>query len=117
MGEYQLGAAEEMFADLIWENEPIGSMDLVRLCEKQLGWKKSTTFTVLKRLSEKGFFKNENSIVTSLISKEELAELQGEKLVRERFDGSLPAFVAAFTRRKKLSKEEIAEIRRIIEEN
>ena len=116
MGEVQLGAIEARFADIIWQNEPISSSELVRLSEEVLKWKKSTTFTVLRRLCEKGLFKNEKSLVTSLISKEEFYSLQSEKFVEENFDGSLPAFLVAFTSKKKLSKEEVEYLRRMVAE-
>lgn len=115
MDEIKLGIVEAKFADLIWENEPLTSRELVELCEKKLNWKRTTTYTVLKKLCEKGIFKNEKRIVTSLISKEEFYAIQSEVFVEETFKGSLPAFIAAFTKRKKLSDEELAEIRKMIE--
>jgi predicted transcriptional regulator len=117
MPEMQLGVVEARFADIIWGNEPLSSAEVVKLAEKELGWKKSTTYTVLKRLCEKGIFKNENGKVSSLISKSEFYALQSERFVEETFAGSLPAFLAAFTKRKALSKEEIASIRKLIEEH
>lgn len=115
MEDYKLGLVEAKFADIIWQNEPLSSGTLVKLCEKELEWKKSTTYTVLKKLCEKGIFKNENSIVSSVISKEEFYSIQSENFVNETFDGSLPAFIAAFANRKKISPEEIKEIRRMID--
>lgn len=115
--EYKLGVIEMRFADIIWENEPLQSGELVRLCEKELGWKKSTTYTILRRLCERGFFQNQEGSVTSLLSKEEFAARQSEEFVEEAFEGSLPRFLAAFTRRKKLTDQEIAELQRIIEES
>ncbi len=115
MDDYRLGAVESRFADLIWLHEPITSGDLVKLCEKELQWKKSTTYTVLKKLCEKQIFRNQNGTVTSLLSREDFYAKQSEKFVDETFDGSLPNFVAAFTARKRLSKKEIDEIRRIID--
>ena len=112
--EYKLGVIEMRFADIIWENEPLQSGELVRLCEKELGWKKSTTYTILRRLCERGLFQNQEGSVTSLLSKEEFAARQSEEFVEE---GSLPRFLAAFTRRKKLTDQEIAELQRIIEES
>ena len=103
MEEMRLGAIESRFADIIWENEPVSSGELVKICERELSWKKSTTYTVLKKLCEKGIFQNERGTVTSLISKEELNSRQSEKFLEDNFGGSLPAFVAAFTKRKKLS--------------
>ena len=115
MDETKLGAVESHFADIIWQNEPLASGELVRLCEKELDWKKSTTYTVLKKLCEKGIFQNNAGTVTSLISKQDFYAAQSEKFVDETFKGSLPAFIAAFTKRKKLSMEEISEIRRMID--
>ncbi|MBR5774562.1 MAG: BlaI/MecI/CopY family transcriptional regulator, partial [Clostridia bacterium] len=103
--------------DLIWQNEPISSAELARQSEDMFKWKKSTTYTVLKRLCDKGIFQNVKGIVTSLISKQELFAMQSESFVEDTFDGSLPAFVAAFTTRKRLSAEEIAHLRRIIDEH
>lgn len=111
----KLGAIESHFADIIWRSEPIHSRDLVKLCEQELSWKKPTTYTVLRRLCERGIFQNENSIVTSLISREEFYARQSEQFVEETFDGSLPAFLAAFGRRKKLSEAEIDELQKVIE--
>ena len=116
MPEMQLGAVETRFADIIWGNEPISSAEVVKLAEKELGWKKSTTYTVLKRLCEKGIFKNEGGKVSSLISKSEFYALQSERFVKETFAGSLPAFLSAFTKRKELSREEVESIRRLISE-
>lgn len=109
-----LGTVESRFADIIWQHEPLATSDLVKLCESELEWKRTTTYTVLKRLSERGIFKNESGIVTSLISREDFYSMQSEKFVDETFKGSLPAFFAAFTSRKALSKEEIAQIRDMI---
>lgn len=117
MSEIQLGVIEARFAEIIWSNEPLASSDVVKLAERELGWKKSTTYTVLKRLCGKGIFKNEGGTVSSLISKSEFYALQSERFVEETFAGSLPAFLAAFTRRKALSEEEIASIRKLIEEH
>ncbi len=114
MSELHLGQIETKFAELIWNNEPVSSGSLVKLCEATLGWKKSTTYTVLRKLCERGMFQNQDSMVTSLISKEEFASLQSEQFVEEAFEGSLPAFLAAFSRRKKLSKKELAEIQKMI---
>lgn len=111
----KLGAIESRFADIIWSREPVRSRDLVKLCEQELSWKKPTTYTVLRRLCERGIFQNENSIVTSLISREEFYARQSEKFVEEAFGGSLPAFLAAFGTRKKLSEDEINELQRVIE--
>lgn len=115
MEEMKLGMVEAHFADLIWQHEPLSSRDLVALCEKELKWKKSTTYTVLKKLCEKGLFQNENSVITSLVSKQEFEAIQSEQFVEETFAGSLPAFIAAFTTRKTLTEEELAQIRRMID--
>ena len=117
MDEIRLGAVESRFADIIWENEPLSSGELVKICEKELCWKKSTTYTVLKKLCERGIFKNENGKVSSIISKSEFYALQSERFVEETFSGSLPAFLAAFTKRKALSKDEIKAIRQLIDEH
>lgn len=116
MNNFQLGAVESRFADLIWEHEPLSSAQLVSLSLEHLQWKKSTTYTVLKRLCEKGLFQNEKGTVTSLISREDFYCTQSEKFVEETFDGSLPAFLAAFTKRKKLSADEVAQLRRMVSE-
>ncbi len=113
--ELHLGFVEAQFAELIWSNEPIQSGALVKLAEEKLNWKKSTTYTVLKKLCERGIFVNEGSIVKSLINKEEFYSMQSEAFVDTTFDGSLPAFIAAFTSRKKLSDKEIDEIKRLID--
>jgi len=114
--DYKLGAMETKFAELMWDNEPIPSGDLVKLCEKELSWKKSTTYTMLRRLCERGIFQNKNGVVSSLMSKQEFNALQSERFVEETFDGSLPQFLAAFTMRKKLSEKEIDELQRLINE-
>ena len=116
MHDYQLGAVESRFADIIWENESMTSAELSRRSEALLGWKKSTTYTVLKRLCDKGIFQNDGGIVTSRLSRQEFYAMQSEKFVADTFDGSLPAFLAAFTSRKQLSPEEVAQLRRMIEE-
>lgn len=116
MNDYQMGAVESRFADIIWENEPISSTELTRRSEAALQWKKSTTYTVLKRLCDKGIFQNQGGTVTSLISRQEFYALQSEKFVDDTFDGSLPAFLAAFTSRKSLTAEEVALLRRMVEQ-
>jgi len=108
---------ETKFAELIWDSSPILSGELVKLCEKELSWKKSTTYTMLKRLCERSIFQNKNGVVSSLMSKEEFQGLQSEKFVEETFNGSLPKFLAAFTTRKKLSAKEINELQKLIDEN
>ena len=115
MNDFRLGVIETKFAEIIWANAPISTTNLIRLCESELGWKRTTTYTVLKRLSERGIFKNDNGTVTVLISKDEFYSMQSEKVVKESFGGSLPAFIAAFTSRQNLSENEIAEIRTMIE--
>ena len=115
MEDYKLGAIESRFADLIWENEPMTTRQLVELCTKELSWKRTTTYSVLKKLCEKGFFKMENSTVTALVSREEYHALQSEKFVEETFDGSLPALVLAFGSRKKLSRQELEELQKAID--
>ena len=113
--EYRLGVIESKFADIIWNNEPLGSGELVKLAQNELEWKKSTTYTVLRKLCGRGIFKNENGTVTSRISKEEFYAKQSKQYVEEEFGGSLPAFLAAFTSGKKLSKKEADEIRKMID--
>lgn len=115
MDNYKLGVVEQKFASLIWLNEPISSGELVKLCQSELEWKKSTTYTVLKKLCEKGIFRNENGTVTSIISEDEFFALQSKNFVDEAFEGSLPAFIAAFTKKQTLSEKEIAEIRAMID--
>ncbi len=111
-----MGAVEARFADIIWQHEPLTSGELVRLCRQELDWKKSTTYTVLKKHCERGLFQNQDGVVTSRMSREEFAALRSERFVEEAFDGSLPAFLAAFTRRKKLSDREVEELQRLIDE-
>ncbi len=115
MEEKKLGAVESRFADLIWENAPISSTALVRLCEQELDWKKSTTYTVLKKMCQRGLFQNDRGIVSVLVTKEEFAAAQSERFVEETFAGSLPAFLAAFTSRKRLSEGEVDEIQKLID--
>ena len=116
MSDYQMGIIESKFADIIWQNEPISSTELSKRSEELFRWKKSTTYTVLKRLCDKGIFQNNKGIVTSLISKQEFYSLQSEKFVEETFAGSLPAFLTAFTARKNLTHEEVEYLRKMIEE-
>lgn len=115
MAEMKLGMVEAHFADIVWQHEPVSTKELVLLCEKELNWKRTTTYTVLKKLCERGIFLTENSTVTSLLSRNEFYASQSEKFVDETFDGSLPAFIAAFTTRKKPTAEELKEIRRMID--
>ena len=114
MADLELGAVQERFADLVWENEPISSGDLVKVCEKKLGWKKPTTYTVLRKLCEKGLLQNDSGVVTSLISKEDFYSDRSRQIVDESFSGSLPAFVAAFVSKKSLTSEEADEIQNLI---
>ena len=114
--EYRkLGVVETRFAELIWRHAPISSGELVKLCQQELEWKKSTTYTVLKKLCEQGLFQNDGGMVSAIVSREEFYAVESEKFVEETFQGSLPAFLAAFTARKSLSEKEIAEIRRMID--
>lgn len=114
MSDLKLGAVESRFAEIIWQNEPIASGNLVKLCEKELNWKKPTTYTVLRKLCEKGIFQNENGIVASKIKKDEFNAIQSEQFINEAFEGSLPSFLAAFSKRKSLSKKDIEEIEKMI---
>ena len=116
MGELQMGVIESRFADIIWQNEPVVTTELVKLSQQELNWKKTTTYTVLKRLCDKGIFRNDNGTVTSVISKSDFYSVQSEKFVDETFGGSLPAFLAAFTARKSLTREEVAELRKMVAE-
>ena len=101
---------------ILWEHEPIRSMEQVRLCQEQLGWKSTTTYTVLTRLSDRGVLKNENTVVTSLVSKDQVQAAELEEFVEKTFEGSLPAFVAAFTRHKKISQKEIDAVQAMIDQ-
>ena len=107
--------SEYRFCLILWENEPVSSRELSELCKEKLGWSKTTTYTVIKRLSDRGVLKNENAVVTSLISKDEAQVSEIDELMEKKFEGSIPAFLAAFARSRKLSDKEISEIRRIIE--
>lgn len=100
---------------ILWEHEPIKSSELVRLCREQLGWKPTTTYTVIKRLSERGVLKNENTLVTSLVSKDQVQAAEIDELVEKTFEGSLPAFVAAFTKHHRLSAKEVDEVQAMID--
>lgn len=115
MDDLRLGLVETRFADLIWANEPISSGNLVKLCAKELEWKKSTTYTVLKKLCEKGIFQNINGVVTSLLSQKEFQSRQSKRFVEDTFSGSLPAFIAAFAENGGLSDNDITEIRKMID--
>jgi len=117
MIDYKMGVVEKHFAELIWSHEPLGSGELVQLCAKELEWKKSTTYTVLKKLCERGLFVNENGTVRALISREEYFAAQSRQFVEETFQGSFPAFLAAFSAGRKLNEKEIAEIRRLLDQS
>lgn len=107
--------SEYRFCDILWENEPVTSSELVRLCNEALEWKKSTTYTVIRRLSERGVLKSEGAVVTSLISREDVQSAESAEVVERTFSGSLPSFIAAFARKKNLSKQEVDEIQKIID--
>lgn len=111
----KLGMVESRFAEIVWKNEPITTKELIVRCADELNWKRTTTYTVLKKLCEKGIFQTENSVVTSSISKDEFYAIQSEQFVDETFKGSLPAFIAAFSSRKSISSKEIEEIKRMID--
>lgn len=108
--------SEYRFCLILWKNEPIKSSKLAKLCGEQLGWSRTTTYTVIKRLSERGVVKNENTIVTSLVSKDQVQAAEIEELVEKTFEGSMPAFIAAFTKRKSLTQKEVAEIRKMLDD-
>lgn len=116
MEELRLGAVEARFADIVWANAPMTTKQLVAICERELNWKRTTTYTVLKKLCERGMFLTEQSRVSVLIERDEFYAMQSEKFVDDTFGGSLPAFIAAFASRKKPSEDEIEEIRRMIEQ-
>ena len=107
--------SEYRFCLILWAHEPIKSKELVRLCQEQLGWKSTTTYTVIKRLSERGVVKNENTIVSSLISKEDAQKSRLEEMVEETFEGSMPAFIAAFSKTKKLTRQEVDQLKALID--
>lgn len=113
--ELELGTIQERFADIVWAKEPLGSGELVKICEKELNWKKATTYTVLRKLCEKGLLKNENGVVSSLISKEDFYSAKSEQIIEESYEGSLPAFIAAFISRKNLTAKEADEIQKMID--
>ena len=117
MEQYTLGAVESRFADIIWENAPLTTAELIKLCEKELEWKRTTTYTVLKKLSERGLFENVEGEVRVRITREEFYACQSERYVEQSFGGSLPGFLAAFTSRRKLSEKEIRELEKLIEKS
>ena len=115
MSIYQMGAIEAQFADIVWQSEPIASTQLCKTAMEKFGWKKSTTYTVLKRLGEKGILKNDNGQVVAVITKEEFYSHQSDRFVNDNFGGSLPAFIAAFTAKNNLTREQINEIKEMID--
>lgn len=116
MDPYKLGEMEQRFADLIWEKAPIASGQLAKLCETAFEWKRTTTYTMLKRLCDRDIFSNTKGVVTVVMQREEFQAAQGEQFINENFDGSLPQFLLAFSRRKKLSEKEVEQLKKMIEE-
>ncbi len=115
MSSPKIFESEYRFCLILWENEPVSSGELAKLCKEKLGWSRTTTYTVIKRLCEREVVKNENSVVTSLVSKEQAQKAEIDELLEKKFEGSLPAFIAAFTKHKNLSEKDIEEIRSIID--
>ena len=115
MGAPKIHESEYRFCLILWEREPVTAVQLATLCQERLGWKRTTTYTVIKRLGDRGVLKNEDGTITSLISKEEAQACEIDELVEKRFEGSLPAFIAAFTKRQELSEEELDEVQRMID--
>lgn len=115
MENYQLGVIEKKFAEIVWDSAPLSARELVGICQEALNWKRTTTYTVLKKFCNRGFFQLENGMVTVLVSREEFASRQSERFVEENFHGSLPAMVVAFGTQKKLSEKEIDEMQKIID--
>ena len=116
MEEMKLGLVEAHFADIVWQHAPMTTKELVALCERELNWKRTTTYTVLKKLCERGIFATENSTVSALVSREDFYAIQSEKFVEDTYAGSLPAFIAAFATRRRPSEQELQEIRRMLDE-
>lgn len=116
MGTPKVFESEYRFCLILWENEPINSTKLARLCNERLGWSRTTTYTVIKRLSERGVVKNENAVVTSLVSKDEVQAAEIDELMEKTFEGSIPAFIAAFTKRRRLSREDVTEIHQMLDQ-
>ena len=116
MEEMKLGMVEAHFADIVWQHAPMTTKELVALCERELNWKRTTTYTVLKKLCERGIFATENSTVSALVSREDFYAIQSEKFVEDTYAGSLPAFIAAFATRRRPSEQELDEIRRMLDE-
>lgn len=117
MNIYKLTESEERFAELIWQKEPIASGELVKLCEKEMNWKKSTTYTVLKKLCDNGVFQNENTVVSSIITKDEYYAKQSVRFVEDIFGGSLPKFLTAFIGAKKINRQQAEELKKLIDEH
>lgn len=117
MEEYSLGLVESRFADIVWQEAPLTTAELTKLCEKELGWKRTTTYTVLRKLIDRGIFENKEGTVAVLMTREDFYARQSEAYVERSFHGSLPGFLAAFTSRRRLSEEEVRKLRKIIEEN
>lgn len=115
MTDSKLGVVESRFADIVWENAPLTTKQLVELCAAELNWKRTTTYTVLKKLCQKGIFDVADSVITAKLSKEEFCAIRSEEFVNENFSGSLPAFLAAFTTRKALTEKELEEIKRLVD--
>jgi predicted transcriptional regulator len=115
MKKYKLGEMEQKFADLIWENAPVSTRDLITLCSEAFSWKRTTTYTMLKRLCDRELFVTNKGLVTIVLSKEDFLTEKGEEFLKETFDGSLPQFITAFTRRKKLTNKDIQEIQQLID--
>ena len=116
MEEMRLGMVEAHFADIVWQHAPLSTKELVALCERELNWKRTTTYTVLKKLCERGIFVTENSVVSALVSREDFYAIQSETFVEDTYAGSLPAFIAAFASRRRPSEQELDEIRRMLDE-
>ena len=116
MEEMRLGMVEAHFADIVWQHAPMTTKELVALCERELNWKRTTTYTVLKKLCERGIFATENSVVRAIVSREDFYAIQSEKFVEDTYAGSLPAFIAAFATRRRPSEQELQEIRRMLDE-
>ena len=115
MKDLELGAVQERFADIVWKHEPIASGELAKICEKELKWKRPTTYTVLRKLCEKGLLQNREGTVVSLVSREEFYSAKSEQIIEDSWQGSLPAFIAAFISRKNLSEQEAEEIQKMID--
>jgi BlaI family penicillinase repressor len=116
MEDFKLFDAEYKFLDIIWELEPVNSTELTKFCLHKLGWKKSTTYTMIRKLSRRGILKNENALVTALVKREQVQKYESEVLLKKAFDNSLPAFLATFLQNKKLSRQEAEELKKMIEE-